>query len=82
MKKILSVILGILMLSICFAGCTVSLLPADYPTPVPTQTPVVTQPIATQSPLVGVWDLSSYNNGKGAIQTVITGSQTTADFPG
>ena len=38
------------------------------------------QPIATQSPLVGVWDLFSYNNGKGAIQTVITGSQTTADF--
>jgi hypothetical protein len=40
----------------------------------------VTQPIATQSPIVGVWDLFSYNNGKGAIQTVITGTRTTADF--
>ena len=79
MKKILSVILGILMLSIFLAGCTSQ--PAT-PTPVPTQTPVVMQPIATQSPLVGVWDLFSYNNGKGTIQTVITGSQTTADFPG
>ena len=35
---------------------------------------------ASQVPIVGVWDLFSYNNGKGAIQTVITGSQTTADF--
>jgi heat shock protein HslJ len=77
MQKILSVILGILMLSIFLAGCTSQ--PAT-PTPVPTPTPVVTQPIATQSPLVGVWDLFSYNNGKGAIQTVITGSQTTANF--
>jgi heat shock protein HslJ len=77
MQKILSVILGILMLSIFLAGCTSQ--PAT-PTPVPTQLPAVTQPIATQSPIVGVWDLSSYNNGKGAIQTVITGSQTTADF--
>jgi heat shock protein HslJ len=77
MQKILSVILGILMLSIFLAGCTSQ--PAT-PAPVPTQLPAVTQPIATQSPIVGVWDLSSYNNGKGAIQTVITGSQTTADF--
>ena len=75
--KILSVILGILMLSIFLAGCTSQ--PAT-PTPVPTQLPVVTQPIATQSPIVGVWDLFSYNNGKGAIQTVITGTRTTADF--
>ena len=36
--------------------------------------------VATQAPIVGVWDLFSYNNGKGAIQTVITGTQTTADF--
>ena len=36
--------------------------------------------VATQTPIIGVWDLFSYNNGKGAIQTVITGSQTTADF--
>jgi heat shock protein HslJ len=71
MQKILSVILGILMLSIFLAGCTSQ--PA-------TPTPVVTQPIATQSPIVGVWDLTSYNNGQGAIQTVITGSQTTANF--
>ena len=77
MKKILSVILGILMLSIFLAGCTSQ--PAT-PTPVPTPMPVVTQPIATQSPLVGVWNLVSYNNGKGAIQTVITGTETTADF--
>jgi heat shock protein HslJ len=50
------------------------------PAPVATQLPAVSQPIATQSPIVGEWDLTSYNNGKGAIQTVITGSQTTADF--
>jgi heat shock protein HslJ len=82
MKKILSVILGILMLSIFLGGCTSQ--PAT-PTPVPTPTPVATQPIATQpavtqSPIVGVWDLFSYNNGKGAITTVITGTETTADF--
>ena len=55
------------------------------PAPVPTLTPVATQPLATQpavtqSPIVGVWDLFSYNNGKGAISTVITGTETTADF--
>ena len=77
MQKILSVLLGMLMLSIFIAGCTSQ--PASPP-PVATQLPAVSQPIATQSPIVGVWDLSSYNNGKGAIQTVITGSQTTADF--
>jgi heat shock protein HslJ len=82
MKKILSVVLGILMLSIFLAGCTSQ--PAT-PAPVPTLTPVATQPIATQpavtqSPIVGVWDLFSYNNGKGAITTVITGTETTADF--
>jgi heat shock protein HslJ len=77
MQKILSVLLGMLMLSIFIAGCTSQ--PATPP-PVATQLPAVSQPIATQSPIVGVWDLSSYNNGKGAIQTVITGSQTTADF--
>ena len=36
--------------------------------------------VATQPPIIGVWDLFSYNNGKGAIQTVITGTETTADF--
>jgi heat shock protein HslJ len=81
MKKLLLFILGIFMLMICFAGCTSQpATPPATPVPVATQLPAVTQPIATQSPLVGVWDLSSYNNGKGAIQTVITGSQTTADF--
>jgi heat shock protein HslJ len=35
---------------------------------------------AGQPPIVGVWDLFSYNNGKGAIETVIIGSTTTADF--
>jgi len=35
---------------------------------------------AGQSPIVGVWDLFSYNNGRGAIQTVISGSSTTAEF--
>ena len=81
MKKLFLLILGIVMLMVCFAGCTSQ--PATSPTtqaPVATQLPVVTQPIAPQSPLVGVWDLVSYNNGKGAIQTVIPGSQTTADF--
>jgi heat shock protein HslJ len=38
------------------------------------------QPIATPTTIVGVWDLSSYNNGKGGIVTVGTGTQTTADF--
>ena len=52
----------------------------SYPAPVATQLPAVSQPIATQSPIAGVWDLSSYNNGKGAIQSVISGSQTTANF--
>jgi heat shock protein HslJ len=81
MKKLLLFILGIVMLMICFAGCTsqTAALPST-PAPVATQLPAVSQPIATQSPIVGVWDLTSYNNGKGAIQTVITGSQTTADF--
>jgi len=35
---------------------------------------------AGQPAIVGVWDLFSYNNGKGAIETVIIGSTTTADF--
>jgi heat shock protein HslJ len=35
---------------------------------------------AGQLPIVGVWDLFSYNNGKGGIETVIIGSTTTADF--
>jgi heat shock protein HslJ len=76
MQKILSVILGILMLSIFLAGCTSQ--PAT-PAPVPTQLPAATQP-ATQTPITGVWDLFSYNNGKGGIESVITGTTTTADF--
>jgi heat shock protein HslJ len=36
--------------------------------------------VATQTPIVGVWDLFSYNNGRGGIETVITGSKTTAVF--
>jgi len=35
---------------------------------------------AGQPPIIGAWDLFSYNNGRGAIQTVISGSSTTADF--
>jgi heat shock protein HslJ len=31
-------------------------------------------------PISGVWDLFSYNNGKGGIQSVVIGSETTADF--
>jgi heat shock protein HslJ len=83
MKKILMLILGIFMLMICFAGCTsqpATPPPVTTPAPVATQLPAVSQPIATQSPIVGAWDLNSYNNGKGAIQSVITGSQTTANF--
>jgi heat shock protein HslJ len=30
--------------------------------------------------IVGTWNLFSYNNGKGAIQSVLTGSKTTAVF--
>jgi heat shock protein HslJ len=81
MKKLLLLILGIVMLMICFAGCTSQpATPPTTPPPVATQLPVVTQPIGTQPPIVGVWDLSSYNNGKGAMQTVLSGSQITADF--
>jgi len=36
--------------------------------------------VGAQPQIVGVWDLFSYNNGKGGIQTVIIGSVTTADF--
>ena len=60
------------MLAICFAGCTSQ--PAA-PAPLPAQTTVI-----TQLPIVGAWDLSSYNNGKGGIETVIMGSVTTAVF--
>ena len=72
MKKFLLLILGMLMLAVCFAGCTSQ--PAAPP-PVPAQTQVM-----TQSPIIGAWDLSSYTNGKGGIETVIAGSATTAVF--
>ena len=71
MKKFLSLLLGILVLSVFIAGCTSQ---TTTPTPVPTQSPV------TQSSIVGVWDLTSYNNGNGSIVRVIAGSETTADF--
>lgn len=74
MKKFLWLILGIFMLTICFAGCTQPATPTPVPTPVPTQIPVTTQSI------VGSWDLLSYNNGQGGITTVLAGSQITADF--
>jgi heat shock protein HslJ len=81
MKKLFLLILGIFMLMICFAGCTSQpVTPPTTPAPVATQLPAVTQPIATPSAIVGEWDLFSYNNGKGAIETVITGSQITANF--
>jgi len=81
MKKFLLLILGIFMLMICFAGCTSQpATPPTTPAPVATQLPAVSQPIATPSPIVGVWDLTSYNNGKGGIETVIVGSSVTADF--
>jgi heat shock protein HslJ len=81
MKKVLLLILGIFMLMICFAGCTSQpATPPTTPAPVATQLPAVSQPIATPSPLVGVWDLTSYNNGKGGIETVIVGTTITADF--
>ena len=83
MKKLLSVDSGhCYALWFALQDALVSLLHAPT-TPVPgsrLNCLSVTQPIATQSSIVGVWDLVSYNNGKGAIQTVITGSQTTADF--
>jgi heat shock protein HslJ len=81
MKKVLLLILGIFMLMICFAGCTSQpATPPTTPAPVATQLPVVSQPIATPSPLLGIWDLTSYNNGKGGIETVIVGTTITADF--
>jgi heat shock protein HslJ len=81
MKKVLLLILGIFMLMICFAGCTSQpATPPTTPAPVATQMPAVSQPIASPSPLLGIWDLTSYNNGKGGIETVIVGTSITADF--
>jgi heat shock protein HslJ len=76
MKKILSVILGILMLSICLAGCTSQ---TATPTPVPTQVTVATQPPMTFP--VGVeWRLTSYLNGAN-VMTAVTGEKpVTAKF--
>ena len=69
------------MLMICFAGCTGQpATPPTTPSPVATQLPAVTQPIATPSAIVGEWDLNSYNNGRGGIETVIVGSEVTANF--
>jgi heat shock protein HslJ len=81
MKKFLPLILGIFMIMVCFAGCTSQ--PATPPT---TTAPVATQLPAVSQPIVGVWDLTSYNNGKnferavGGFESVITGTTTTADF--
>jgi heat shock protein HslJ len=81
MKKLLLLILGIFMIMVCFAGCTSQ--PATPPTPT---APVATQLPAVSQPIVGVWDLTSYNNGKnferavGGFESVITGTTTTADF--
>jgi heat shock protein HslJ len=71
MKSLSFLLCAVLFLGVLVAGCTTTPTPAQ----VPTQTPVV-----TQASIVGVWDLLSYNNGQGGIQTVITGSATTADF--
>ena len=74
--KILVVILGILMLSICLAGCTSQ--PATR-TPVPTQLPVSTQPPMTFP--VGVeWRLTSYLNGANVMTTVTGEKPVTAKF--
>ncbi len=76
MKKTLYVILGILMLSICLAGCTGQ--PAT-PTPVPTPTPVATQPPMTFP--VGIeWRLTSYLNGTNGMTTVMGEKPVTAKF--
>jgi heat shock protein HslJ len=75
MKKFLPFVVGIFMLTIFIAGCTSQ---QAAPPPVATQLPAVTQ--GTQSLIVGVWDLTSYNNGKGGIVTVLAGSEITADF--
>ncbi len=71
----------LLMLTACsillVAGCTQpTTLPAS-----PQTTMVQTRtPVSTQVSIAGAWDLISYNNGQGAIQTVIAGTETTADF--
>jgi heat shock protein HslJ len=36
--------------------------------------------VSRPATIVGLWNLFSYNNGMGGIQTVITGSKTTANF--
>jgi heat shock protein HslJ len=41
---------------------------------------VYKRPVDGAATIVGVWDLLSYNNGKGGIQSVAIGSETTADF--
>jgi heat shock protein HslJ len=80
MNKVFSLILGILILSTCLAGCT-----SQQATPTPALTPPLTpgatqMPLSTQSSIAGTWDLQSYNNDKGPIQTVIPGIETTAVF--
>ena len=86
MNKVLLLVLGIFILSICFAGCTQPPTPITVPTQAPTVTqpvvkqPVATQPIVTQSPVTGNWNLVTYSNGKGANQTVIPGNVPTAVF--
>ena len=66
----------LVVIGIAVAGCT-----TPTTTPVQTQTPVATQlPVVTQPSIVGIWDLISYNNDQGAVQTVIIGTETTADF--
>jgi len=66
----------LVVIGIAVSGCT-----TPTTTPVQTQTPVATlSPVVTQPSILGVWDLVSYNNGQGAIQTVVTGTETTADF--
>jgi heat shock protein HslJ len=71
MKKILSLLLGILVISVFLAGCTSQ---TATPIPVPTQSP------ATPSSIVDTWDLVSYDSVAGGIVTVIPGSENTADF--
>lgn len=76
MQKILSVLLGIFMLTICFAGCT-----GQPFTPTPVSTPV---PVSTEPPMVfpvGVeWRLTSYLNGTNGMTRVVGEKPVTVRF--
>ena len=68
MKKIIAIVVGMLLLTVCFAGCT---SPQVSPATVPAQTQVATQP-PTAFPVGVEWRLTSYLN-RANVLTPVTG---------